>query len=288
MGKSTSDSPAMGKQEAAMPLASASADDLLAMMAGEEIDRMLADAEIQKPLPEEHATAHDSELRGDPSTISNMVVDGHRSFQPSNHEEDLSHATTPEEKSALHVPSELLEQAALNDDEAARFAAIFATPVDSGVESGVESGDQSHEPVSDVKPVDHNATNAGESAGSSHVPHAVTAKHESKEHSPSTGSEPIHTDAHHGDSPVGDTSAADQAHEHKPAEAELAAVLADAEFQDHEPGLPFYLKPLEWINAPMAALPEAVRSSLGKVGLLTLFNAVAVLLYVIIFRKHKG
>jgi hypothetical protein len=50
--------------------------------------------------------------------------------------------------------------------------------------------------------------------------------------------------------------------------------------------LPIYLRPLEWINAPLEYCPEWVREAFGKVALLTLFNSLAVLLYVLIFRRH--
>lgn len=49
---------------------------------------------------------------------------------------------------------------------------------------------------------------------------------------------------------------------------------------------PLYLKPLVWINAPLNSSPALVRQILGKVGLVTLVNALAVLTYVIFFRKH--
>jgi hypothetical protein len=68
--------------------------------------------------------------------------------------------------------------------------------------------------------------------------------------------------------------------------APAARVVAEQESAP-DGSLPFYLKPLEWINAPLVALPDRVRELLGKVALLTFFNAVAVLLYVMIFRKHR-
>ncbi len=49
--------------------------------------------------------------------------------------------------------------------------------------------------------------------------------------------------------------------------------------------LPFFLRPLAWMNAPFAAFPDAFREMLGKVAILTLFNAVAVLVYVLVFRR---
>ena len=55
---------------------------------------------------------------------------------------------------------------------------------------------------------------------------------------------------------------------------------------EYHTSLPWYLKPLEWLNAPMQALPDGVREGVGKIALLTLFNALAVLVYVFVFRKR--
>jgi hypothetical protein len=62
---------------------------------------------------------------------------------------------------------------------------------------------------------------------------------------------------------------------------------AAAEAKSVDPNhVPFYLKPLVWINLPLEHCPEIIRPMMGKVGLVTLFNALAVLSYVIFFRKH--
>jgi hypothetical protein len=50
--------------------------------------------------------------------------------------------------------------------------------------------------------------------------------------------------------------------------------------------LPWYVRCLEVLNLPFAPLPDALREFLGKVAILTLFNSVAVLLYVLIFRPQ--
>lgn len=50
--------------------------------------------------------------------------------------------------------------------------------------------------------------------------------------------------------------------------------------------LPRYLKPLEWLNAPLDTCPAGVRQLLGKAAILTLINALAVLAYVLVIRKH--
>jgi hypothetical protein len=49
---------------------------------------------------------------------------------------------------------------------------------------------------------------------------------------------------------------------------------------------PFLVRLLEWINAPFAALSDNARDTIGKLAILTFFNALAVLLYVLMFRPH--
>ena len=49
-------------------------------------------------------------------------------------------------------------------------------------------------------------------------------------------------------------------------------------------GPPLALRPLIWLNAPLDILPSALRDALGKIALVTLLNAVAVILYVLLFR----
>jgi hypothetical protein len=68
----------------------------------------------------------------------------------------------------------------------------------------------------------------------------------------------------------------------------VAAVGAeiDAQQELESDRLPIYLRPLEWISAPLEYFPDTVREAFGKVAILTLFNSLAVLLYVLIFRRH--
>jgi hypothetical protein len=50
--------------------------------------------------------------------------------------------------------------------------------------------------------------------------------------------------------------------------------------------LPLVLRPLEWINAPLESLPESVRDVIGKIAIVTLINAAAVIAYVMLFRPR--
>ncbi|HEX4796960.1 MAG TPA: hypothetical protein VH370_24430 [Humisphaera sp.] len=50
--------------------------------------------------------------------------------------------------------------------------------------------------------------------------------------------------------------------------------------------LPIYLLPLEWLNRPFTFLSDAVRDALGKIAVLTSLNAAALFAYVIWFRHR--
>jgi hypothetical protein len=58
----------------------------------------------------------------------------------------------------------------------------------------------------------------------------------------------------------------------------------DSAENDEGQKLPLYLRPLEWLNLPLSFCGDSVRDTLGKVAIVTLVNALAILLYVLIFR----
>ena len=69
-----------------------------------------------------------------------------------------------------------------------------------------------------------------------------------------------------------------------------AALQKDAAKADERP--PLWMLPLvgltkllEWVNAPLAACPDRTRNVMGRIALLTLLNALGVLVYVLFFRK---
>ena len=70
-----------------------------------------------------------------------------------------------------------------------------------------------------------------------------------------------------------------------PAAATLAADDLTIDSDDDAP-LPLYLRPIEWLNACFDSIPEALLEAAGKIAILTMVNAVAVLLYVLFFRHH--
>ena len=66
--------------------------------------------------------------------------------------------------------------------------------------------------------------------------------------------------------------------------AESVAAPAPAADVDDAP-LPLYLRPLEWLSAPLMILPESVRDIVGKIAIVTLLNAAVILAYVLIVRR---
>jgi len=70
-----------------------------------------------------------------------------------------------------------------------------------------------------------------------------------------------------------------------PAAATLPADDLAIDSDDDAP-LPLYLRPIEWLNACFDSIPEALLEAAGKIAILTMVNAVAVLLYVLFFRHH--
>lgn len=70
------------------------------------------------------------------------------------------------------------------------------------------------------------------------------------------------------------------------AQVEAAAAEQQADPSAIEQPTPLVVRLLEWINSPLANLSERARQAVGKVALVTTVNALAVLLYVLIFRRH--
>jgi hypothetical protein len=73
---------------------------------------------------------------------------------------------------------------------------------------------------------------------------------------------------------------------------ERAALAAEelsherVQLPDSDMDVPLILKPLVWLNWPLERFPDQVRETIGKIAVLTMVNSIAVLAYVIIFRRH--
>jgi len=237
--------PLLSPADAAPPLTST--DDLLAQLAGEEIDRLLAEVDDQG---------------GSGAPAPAPVTAGPRSnVAPSR---PIEFSGTPD--SEPPAPSKLPKFDDTDPPAAVAAVAAAAEPdVTAELDAFFKTAVKAPEPVAQRTPLSH------PQAGSASADLAETSAAERAGlNAPVSGAGPS--------APT--NSPADAA-----ATFKEKAVGPAAEAADDGP-LPLYLKPLEWINAPLEACPSALRDFIGKAAIITLVNAAAVLLYVMLFRRR--
>ena len=197
----------------------ASADDLLSQLAGEDIDRLLAEAE----------------------NAGNPAVPGTPVAKAPPIEEPIVAEKAPEPAGASTDAVDTASLEAMLDELVAEPAATPAPPL------------QAEAPP--ASPVDETPASAPVATPPPPAPVAevATANVTAAEAAALLGVDHDATDAEHA------------------AAAKPPSIL---------------VRVLQLINSPMSWLSDAVRDALGKVALLTLFNAVAVLVYVLVFRRH--
>jgi hypothetical protein len=249
----------------ANPAGAAAGDDLLSQLAGDEIDRLLAEGD--EPLSSGRKA---TDLEPDEGSAAGAPA---------------AEAVEVDAPAADAVAEEAVEGPgeSAGPSEASSLDAVF-----SQITAKEQAGDlqeppnEAGEPAGEVEgpagegPVDAAALDASlAGAALAGVKQEDVGDHAGE----GVGAAPG-TDAPGGEE--GETSAAERSA--LTVEAELAE--SQALVEGEEAPLPLVLRPLVWLNAPLGFLPEAMRNALGKVALVTLFNALAVLAYVLIFRKH--
>lgn len=237
MGKATLDLPDPLEQPTSGAPGHASADDLLAQLAGEEIDRLLSEADVypDEPVAEPVARGAASSPPANPTDVPGNSTPAPSSGAPGVTDADLSNQLD-------ELFNNIVDSVLRPDDQAiADEAAAKEWPV------GTARADREADEQAPPSPPTAEAASA--EAGMS----------------------------------VAERSALDL--ESDPAEPVLAVGSAEAP-DDDDQALPLWLRPLEWLNAPLESCPDAWRQAMGKVALLTSFNALAVLVYVLFFRKH--
>jgi hypothetical protein len=290
MGQATVDlpdplDPAAASTEAPAAPA-ASADDLLAQLAGEEIDRLLAEADAERPTLADRAAAAKfaSTTSGDSAPAAPLAP------------------PAPPAPNAQPAPTSVALPAATGNQ-----AAGIPTELDALFEQ-IDAGDRPPAPPATATSAAEPATKREMTADE--IAAAILASPPATE--PRT--EPAAADA-----PAIEASAAQVADSEIEAAASAstsdvasaavtiaematgaaeATALLDDEVAAPAPGSEFLLEDgdyspptllvrmLELLNAPFAALPESFREALGKIAILTLFNSLAVLTYVLLFRRH--
>lgn len=241
MGQATADLPNSMEPP---PAGAGGTDELLAQLAGEEIDRLLAEADAERAAVQSAK---------DPPQAPN----------------------TPQASPAEAVPAPLSVAADVADAElSAQLDNLFAD-LTANAPLAPAADVPSPAPVSSPRPAPEKTARATAAAVASTAPPAAA------EPAPSSAAEPLHPV----EQELREAEALQQGPRPtapSPTDDATFAALAD---EDAAP-LPLFLRPLEWISAPLNACPESVRDLVGKVAILTTVNALSVLVYVFFFRKH--
>jgi len=234
------------------PPQAAGADDLLAQMAGAEIDRLLAEAEadivpVEKPQSDDEAAM--ALAFGAPAGESAPPVESTPSQDESlaGELDTLLTSLTAAREPAADIPVEP-EQQQIAEPPAGVSAAQTAALL--------PAADQSPPGSIDVSPAASEETSAAERLALNAAPVAAAeeAEAETVDHAMS-------------------------------AVADAVVVEPEAQSAQDRP-LPLWLRPLEWLNAPLADSSDLVREFIGKAAILTVVNALALILYVRFIRRH--
>lgn len=237
MSQATTDLPEPRPEAAAAP----SADDLLSQLAGDEIDRLLSEADVEKPADEVAHPPIDPALHDAPaSPVADATV------VASAAEPAKDPASAKENVSAqLDDLFDQLQSSAADEVIAAAAKPESAPAPGSVTQAATVVAETKSPPAS--QPVAEKA---------SAVSDAVT---------------PAESKALIDATPVVEADDASTVDEDAPIDMK---------------SVPLMLKPLVWINAPLLACSASVRRNVGKVAIVTMLNAIAVLAYVIVTKKQ--
>jgi hypothetical protein len=250
-------------------------DDLLSQLAGDEIDRLLADAEIETPpaaspvpatRPGDVAGAPASDRITDAAALDDAIASA-----AVTDDVDAEREAPVEPSNAAGVEpidselDDLFKQLTATDGDTASHRAeatpqaTTAAPV-TETDTAMAPADATDAPVTETDD-EADATRA-ERAG--------------------LGFDPLSTD-----SKAAASAAATPVEPSLATTTDFPDVDARPDFDDlhAQAPLPIWLRPLEWLSAPLDDAPEAFRDVVGKAAIVTLVNAAAVIVYVMFFRQ---
>jgi ribonuclease E len=222
--------------------AATSADDLLSQLAGDEIDRLLAESDAESAVQAEAQSA--APTAAEPAAPSAATPPAAVAESPA-----AATSSSPATEGLVNELDSLLSQAV------AKGAAPASADSPASAEASPTADPAVTEPAVTLDAKAFDASLAAQSTTPSAELKATVSEIETslQERTGLT------------DSTTGEP-ATEEAVENTP--------------------VPIYLKPLVWLNAPMLLLPEPIRDAIGKIAVLTMFNSVAVLVYVLMFRRH--
>jgi hypothetical protein len=233
----------------------AGADDLLRQLAGDEIDRMLGDAPADAPALTPDAPAPLAGLDAVQSQLDTLFHELNAADIPTVPHPQGESAAAPVDAASADAAAAVAREVAAPEP---------APPADPHTEAAL---DALFSELSSAKlPEIDSAAPAIPGAAAAEAPPAEVEL----EQAVLAATAPA--------------SAADAAQEIGAELAEAVAAHDQQEALDRGDRLPWYLLPLLWINAPFRSLNDSVREAVGTVGIVTTANALAVLLYVMLFR----
>ncbi|MGH7214157.1 MAG: hypothetical protein ACREIT_05285 [Tepidisphaeraceae bacterium] len=284
MGKATVDLPDPLDRTSSDGKSASNADDLLSQLAGDEIDRLLAEAEVE-PRPQgtpRPAGADVSKDTNDEAEVDAEIEAGIDAVMAElTREQD---AATPAPAPTPSAPARAPEASVSSQDATA----------DQELNSQLDAlFDELNKPL-DNQTVEPAPKSTEESKGVAESPGAMkdaaqTTPDQSADAGPKDADAETSEAEHAALAAVTDESDDADDADDAPAAAlqvvdEMVASDEAAQEEARADAVPIVLKPLVWLNAPLLSAPEWIREAVGKVAILTLINAVAVLVYVLLFR----
>jgi hypothetical protein len=233
----------------------AGADDLLAQLAGDEIDRLLAESDEDAAKPIGSSGRALEPVPANPAS-------------PADDAEQLDDVLKQLDGSAAVSEGEVAKAVASAPKQAVRSEEMYAKALDQSIAERVT-------PV--VDKVRQQVASEEEEAAAMKAVQAASLTAPSR-----SAGEELQTTAEERAALGATIESTEQA------EAEPSA-MSSSQLLDYADNitlpLPIYLRPLEWLSAPLNAFPDTVRELIGKAAIITMFNAVAILAYVMLFRK---
>lgn len=300
------DDPANGRNGAAL----SSADDLLAQLAGDEVERMLSEADAAAPEPLNIDRAVPDLATGGPSAVAIQVADPAIVKPPAitapTSDDAVLEATEAaldglfDEPDASSPQSALLEAAPQSAPSAAPsgdpIAPAKAAPIDKqSIEEVITQraqdliaqarldADLDPLPVATDAPLSAADALAAEMDEDERA-HMAALKR-MKEGSPAKPPDPSPLSAK-ASAPVESLPASDAVAAQNSATTQIDEDKVDFTPLDKAARVPLLIRVLELINAPLAGFSDSVRAAIGKVAIVTMLNAVGVFVYVVVFRRH--
>lgn len=291
----------------------ANADEMLAQLAGSEIDRLLAEADAggndpsANPSPNNpFAESPAAETNSAPSPLEELPIDLQSPAIPGDSMEDQAALSGELDQLFKQLQQDVAEKPKLAEKSAEPPAppaiqAISESPVETLAETAppVEPALAQESEKSDAETQGEERAALLEAAGfntatlTAETPNSAAAP---MADAPSPAAEaPAATPIAAAPAPAVPAPAAPVDAGPVPNASEKNAVLSAAGFEtadvDQKSSLgkksvTILIKPLEWVNAPIESCPVAVRAAIGRAAIVTLVNAVLVLGYVLMFRKH--